>query len=499
MKKTMFRCMVLLLSSCAMGMGWGLSASVNAAAVGAGATVSAGAAVTVAGSAARTNSAPAAPEAVRAQAREIFAHIVGIESSIGKGKVPLVAKYLADRFKAGGFPAADIHILPLGETASLVVRYRGGGRGGRPIAFIAHMDVVTAKRSDWQRDPYRLTEENGFFFGRGTSDVKQEVALLTATFLRLKAEGFVPTRDLIIAFSGDEETAQATARDLVTAHRDLVDAEFALNGDGGGGVLSEGSAKPLIFYVQGAEKSSAQFLLTTRNPGGHSSQPRPDNAIYELADALKAVQGYSFAVKWNEWTLGDFKAAGPVTPGPLGAAMAKFAAAPGNVAAAAEISKNPAFVGRIRTTCVATMITGGHAENALPQSATATINCRIFPGTSAAEVQKILQGLVGPKVDVRQGYDALVSDASPMRADVMNAAAKAVEAADPGAPVVPTQAAYATDGAVYRNAGIPTYGVGSVFIMDSEEFAHGLNERIRVNEFYKGLIFWDALIKALAG
>jgi len=361
------------------------------------------------------------------------------------------------------------------------------------------MDVVTAKRSDWQRDPYRLTEENGFFFGRGTSDVKQEVALLTATFLRLKAEGFVPTRDLIIAFSGDEETAQATARDLVTAHRDLVDAEFALNGDGGGGVLSEGSAKPLIFYVQGAEKSSAQFLLTTRNPGGHSSQPRPDNAIYELADALKAVQGYSFAVKWNEWTLGDFKAAGPVTPGPLGAAMAKFAAAPGNVAAAAEISKNPAFVGRIRTTCVATMITGGHAENALPQSATATINCRIFPGTSAAEVQKILQGLVGPKVDVRQGYDALVSDASPMRADVMNAAAKAVEAADPGAPVVPTQAAYATDGAVYRNAGIPTYGVGSVFIMDSEEFAHGLNERIRVNEFYKGLIFWDALIKALAG
>ena len=484
-----------LLSAAAMSAGCGLSADVNAAAVSAGAAATAGAADSAGGS----HSAAAAPEAVRAQAREIFAHIIGIESSIGKGNVPVVAKYLADRFKAGGFPAADIHILPLGETASLVVRYRGSGRGGRPIAFIAHMDVVTAKRSDWQRDPYRLTEENGFFFGRGTSDVKQEVALLTATFLRLKAEGFVPTRDLIIAFSGDEETAQATARDLVTAHRDLVDAEFALNGDGGGGVLSEGSAKPLIFYVQGAEKSSGQFLLTTHNAGGHSSQPRADNAIYELADALKAVQGYAFPVKWNEWTLGDFKAAGPVTPGPLGAAMSKFAAEPGNAAAAAEISKNPAFVGRIRTTCVATMITGGHAENALPQSATATINCRIFPGTGAAEVQKTLQGLVGPRVDVRQGYDALVSDASPLRADVMNAAAKAVQAADPGAPVVPTQAAYATDGAVYRNAGIPTYGVGSVFIMDSEEFAHGLNERIRVNEFYKGLTFWDAMIKALAG
>jgi len=367
------------------------------------------------GAAGNTGTAAAAPDPVRAQAREIFAHIVGIESSIGKGKVPLVAKYLADRFKAGGFADADIHILPLGETASLVVRYRGKGGGAKPIAFMAHMDVVTAKRSDWQRDPYTLTEENGFFYGRGTSDVKQEVALLTATFLRLKAEGFVPTRDLIIAFSGDEETAQATARDLVTAHRDLVDAEFALNGDGGGGVLAEVSAKPLIFYVQGAEKSSGEFLVTTHNPGGHSSQPRSDNAIYELADALKTLQHYEFPVQWNVWTLGDFKAASQVTPAPLGAAMARFAADPGNAAAAAELSKNPAFVGRVRTTCVATMLSGGHAENALPQSATATVNCRIFPGTSAADVQKTLQGLVGPKVDVRPGYDALVSDASPMR------------------------------------------------------------------------------------
>jgi acetylornithine deacetylase/succinyl-diaminopimelate desuccinylase-like protein len=473
------------------------------------ATLCAGAAADAAGAppapastAAAASATASTPAPVRAQAREIFSAIVGIESSIGKGKVPLVAKYLAERFKAGGFPAADIHILPLGETASLVVRYRGSGTGGRPIDFIAHMDVVTAKRSDWQRDPYRLTEENGFFFGRGTSDVKQEVALLTETFLRLRAEGFVPTRDLIIAFSGDEETAQATARDLVTTHRQLVDAEFALNGDGGGGVLSEGSAKPFIFYVQGAEKSSAQFLLTTHNPGGHSSEPRTDNAIYELADALKAVQRYEFPVKWNEWTVGDFKAAGGVTPGPLGAAMARFAADPGSpatAAAAAEIAKNPAFVGRIRTTCVATLISGGHAENALPQSATATVNCRIFPGTSAADVQKTLQGLVGPNVDVKQGYDALVSDASPIRADVMKAVATAVAASDPGAPVVPTQAAYATDGAVFRNAGIPTYGVGGVFIMDSEQFAHGLNERIRVNEFYNGLVYWDVLIKALAG
>jgi acetylornithine deacetylase/succinyl-diaminopimelate desuccinylase-like protein len=449
---------------------------------------------------AAATSAPAAvvPDAVRAQAREIFAAIVGIESSIGKGKVPEVAAYLAQRFKAGGFPAADIHILPLGETASLVVRYRGKGTG-RPIAFIAHMDVVTANRKDWQRDPYHLTEENGFFFGRGTADVKQEVALLTTTFLRLKAEGFVPNRDLIIAFSGDEETQQLTARDLVTAHRDLLDAEFAINGDGGGGVLSEGSAKPEIFYVQGAEKSSAQILLTTHNPGGHSSQPRADNAIYELADALKAVQRYEFPVMWNEWTIGDFKTASAATAGPLGEAMTRFAAHPGDAAAAAVIAKNPAFIGRIRTTCVATMLSGGHAENALPQSATATINCRIFPGTSAAAVLRTLQEVVGPKVEVKMGYDALVSNASPMRADVMSAIATAVHAASPGVPVVPTQAAYATDGAVFRNGGIPTYGAGSVFIMDSEEFSHGENERIRVSEFYRGLTFWDVLIKTLAG
>jgi acetylornithine deacetylase/succinyl-diaminopimelate desuccinylase-like protein len=451
-----------------------------------------------AGAVEKSNAPATAPSAVRVQAREIFAHIVGIESSIGKGNVPLVAKYLAERFKAAGFPEADIHMLPLGETASLVVRYRGKG-GGKPIAFIAHMDVVTAKRSDWQRDPYTLTEENGFFYGRGTSDVKQEVALLTATFIRLKSEGYVPKRDLILAFSGDEETEQATAKDLVTRHRDLVDAEFALNGDGGGGVLAEGTAKASIFYVQGAEKSSAQFLLTTHNAGGHSSQPRADNAIYELADALKAVQRYEFPVMWNEWTLGDFKAASLVTPGPAGEAMGRFAADPGNAAAAAEISKTPAYVGRIRTTCVATMLAGGHAENALPQSATATINCRIFPGMSAADVQKTLQGLVGANVEVKLGYDALVSNASPLRPDIMKAVAKAVAASDPGVPVVPTQAAYATDGAVFRNGGIPTYGAGGVFIMGSEEFAHGLNERIRVNEFYKGLNYWYVLIKAVAG
>jgi acetylornithine deacetylase/succinyl-diaminopimelate desuccinylase-like protein len=449
--------------------------------------------------AAASPAAPPAPEAVRAEARDIFAAAIGYETSIGKGQVPKLAADLAGRFRKAGFAAADVHVLPLGETASLVVRYRGSGNGGRPIAFLAHLDVVTAKRSDWKRDPYHLTEENGYFYGRGTSDIKQEVALLTETFLRLKAEGFVPSRDLIIAFSGDEETAQATAEDLVSHHRDLVDAEFALNGDGGGGILDETTAKPTVYYVQGAEKYSVSFSLTTHNPGGHSSQPRADNAIYELADALKAVQGYQFPVMWNDWTLGDFKATGELTPGPLGEAMRRFAADPHDAAAAAEISRHPAHVGRVRTTCVATMLQGGHAENALPQSATATVNCRVFPGTAVADVEQALQRLAGPAVEVKRNYEPTPSQPSPLREDVMRAVARAVEAANPGARIVPSQAAYATDGLVYRNAGIPTYGVSATFEKPSEMFAHGLDERIQVASFYAGLTHWYVLIKALAG
>jgi acetylornithine deacetylase/succinyl-diaminopimelate desuccinylase-like protein len=462
-------------------------------------SILAAALVLCAGTVAKPPASAPTGAAERAKAREIFEHIVGIESSVGRGNVPAVANYLAGLFLAGGFPAGDVHVLPLGETASLVVRYRGSGRGGRPIDLIAHMDVVTANRSDWQRDPFRLIEEGGYFFGRGTSDVKQEVALITTTFLALKAQGYVPSRDLIVAFSGDEETEGATARDLVTTHRDLVDAEFALNADGGGGVLAEGSAKPQILYLQGAEKSSVSYTLTTRNPGGHSSMPRPDNAIYELADALKAVQRLKFPVEWNDWTLGDFKATGALTPGPLGDAMTRFAANPKDEDAAGEISKNPAFVGRLRTTCVATRLAGGHANNALPQSAVATVNCRIFPGTSAEEVRAALQQAVGAEVEVRQAEEAHVSAASPLRPDVLAAVTRAVEAADPGARVVPTQAAYATDGAIYRSAGIPTYGCGGVFIMDSEEFAHGLNERIRVGAFYDALTYWSVLIRSFAG
>ena len=251
--------------------------------------------------------------------------------------------------------------------------------------------------------------------------------------------------------------------------------------------------------MQGAEKSSATFSLTARNPGGHSSMPRADNAIYDLAAALTAVQHHEFPIMTNDWTLGDFRAAGTLTPGPLGSAMLKFATDPKDAAAAAEIARNPSYVGKLRTTCVATMLAGGHAENALPQSAVGTINCRIFPGVSPATVQQTLQSLAGPSIEVTMNYEPLVSDASPLRKDVIAAVEKAVGAANPGAVIVPTMAAYATDGAVFRKYGIPTYGVGSTFTKNSDEFAHGLDERIPVTSFYSGLVHWDVLIKTLAG
>lgn len=444
-------------------------------------------------------SVEAATAESKAEARQIFQDVIAFKTSVGLGQVPAMVDYLTAKFRAAGFPAEDIHVVPLGETAALVVRYRGTGKGGKPILFMAHMDVVTAKPEDWERDPFTLIEENGYFFGRGTLDIKSEVALLSQTFLRLKRAKFVPTRDLILAFTGDEESTMETAKLLAGPHRDLVDAEFALNGDGGGGQLDDATGAPLVFRVQGAEKSYASYELTTHNAGGHSSQPRPDNAIYDLADALKKLQAYAFPVQWNDWTIGSFQAAATVTPGPIGEAMARFAANPGDPSAAAVLASEPTLIGRTRTTCVATMLRGGHADNALPQSATAVVNCRIFPGTAPEDVKATLQQVVGEKVEVAILGHPHSSGPSPVRKDVMDAVAKAVHQGYPGVKLVPDMAPYATDGSVYRGAGIPTYGVSSTFVKASDEFSHGLNERIPVDAFYKGLDYWDVIIHTLAG
>jgi acetylornithine deacetylase/succinyl-diaminopimelate desuccinylase-like protein len=438
-------------------------------------------------------------EAERAQAREIYRRVIGFDTSVEGGQTPAMATYLADRFRVGGFAAEDVRVFPFEHTAALVVRYRGDGSGGRPILFLAHMDVVPARRADWARDPFTLVEENGYFYGRGTLDNKAGVALLTATFLQLRAQGFTPTRDLVIVFTGDEETTGATARMLLNEHRELVDAEFALNSDAGQGSLNDATGAAVSYSLQTAEKTFASFTLTARNPGGHSSQPRADNAIFDLMDALARVRAYQFPVMWNDTTIAFMRDIGPVTEGPLGAAMTRFAQRPGDRRAVATLSASPFHVGQIRTTCIPTLLQAGHADNALPQSAVATVNCRIFPGVTIDHVRGELQRLAGERVAVAQLDEYWSSDASPLREDVLAAATAAVHASYPGVRITPGMAAGATDGVFFRGAGIPTYGVAEYFLKDSDDFAHGLDERLPVASFYNGLTHWRVMIAELAG
>ncbi len=446
-----------------------------------------------------TNAAGQAPsEAQRTQARAIYERIVEIDTSTGAQNIAM-ANYLAEEFRAGGFAADDIHLISAGDTAGLLVRYRGDGSGGRPILLLAHMDVVPALRADWERDPFTMVEENGFFFGRGSLDNKAGVAHLTSTFLTLRAEGFTPTRDLIIWFSGDEETTGATTQALLAEHRALLgEAEFALNSDAGGGELNA-QGRGVSFGLQTAEKTYASFTLTARNPGGHSSVPRADNAIYELSDALTRLRAFQFPVMWNATTIESFRSAAASLSGAEAQAMRRFVENPGDRVAARTLARNPGISTMMRTTCVATMLSAGHAENALPQSASATVNCRVFPGVPVADVLAELRAIAGGNVEVAPLGPANFSDASPLRADVMQAATRAVHSVHPGATITPFMSAGATDGLFFRAAGIPTYGVGAVFIGDQDAFAHGLNERVPVPSFYQGLTHWRVLVTELAG
>jgi acetylornithine deacetylase/succinyl-diaminopimelate desuccinylase-like protein len=433
------------------------------------------------------------------KAREIFARAIGFKTQVGFGQVPEMAKYLAGEFRVAGFPDADIQWFPLGETGSLLVRYRGDGSGGKPILMLSHMDVVTAKREDWVRDPFTLTEENGFFYGRGTFDIKESLVCIVATMLRLKSEGFVPRRDLVLLLTGDEETTMDTARDMMAKHHDLLDADFALNPDSGSADLDETTGKPIIYGFETAEKTYANYTLTVRNPGGHSAEPRADNAIYELAAALAKVQAYQFPVMSNETTRAFFAGSAALAPAPLGAAMHDFSADPSNAAAAQVLSKDSHYVGMLRTTCVATMLQAGHAENALPETATANINCRIFPGVDPVAVKHALEQLVPAGVEVAMSGTPFWSAPSPLRADVVDAIKRTVHKLHPGIPVVPRQDSGASENIVTRGAGIPTYGTFESFIKPSDYFAHGLNEREPVASFYEGLQFWYLLLNDLAG
>ncbi len=434
------------------------------------------------------------------EALEIFRDIIGMRTAAGHGKVPAMADYLALHFFDAGFDPEDVHVIRQTistgeEVASLVVRYRGNGLANRkPVLLLAHMDVVDAIRSDWVREPFVLIEEDGFFFGRGTSDNKTGVTTLTSAFLRLQRAGFTPTRDLIIAFTGDEETTMETIQHLLTDHRELIDADYVLNSDAGGGYRDR-DHNDVSYNLQAAEKTYVTYELTIRNPGGHSSVPRSDNAVYELASVLKNIEQHQFPARLNEVTRRYFEEMSSLVEGEVGDAMGVYARDPDNAAARDILGRYPAFNATTGTTCVATMLKAGHAENALPQSATATVNCRLFPGVPEAEVRtQLMQAAANPDLEIRVAGPVWEGPMSELREDVTAAVADAARGQYGDVPLVPYMASGATDSLHTRVAGMPSYGTGGLSMRPEDMFAHGLNERVPVDSFYKALDHWYTML-----
>jgi acetylornithine deacetylase/succinyl-diaminopimelate desuccinylase-like protein len=437
---------------------------------------------------------------------EIYAHellrdSITFRSFRGERQVVPLTEFLAKKFVDAGFPERDVHLLPIdsdGEpVASLVVRYRGSANSKRPILFMAHTDVVAAS-GDWHRDPFELTEDDGRYWGRGVLDDKFATTILTTSFVRLKSEGFVPERDLIIAFTGDEETRMLSTRSLTEDHFDLIKAEFAFNVDAGAGRLSD-DYKPLATFLQFAEKTYASFKITARSPGGHSSKPIAENAIADIAAAITAIHEFDFPVQSNDETRAYFAEMGKLTDGELGTAMRRFAEDPHDQAAANYLKTQPEQVGITRTTCVPTIVGGGHAENALPESATLTVNCRVYPGVSTAEVQQTLRTVVdNPALEIAPLDEYHASPPSEIRADVYPLIDAAMPEKYSGVPIVPLLAPYTTDGVYFRRAGIPTYGLYGLFLRDGEDQSHSNNESLPIDGFYDALGFWYRLMQSSA-
>jgi carboxypeptidase PM20D1 len=431
---------------------------------------------------------------------EIYRTILAMETAKNLGNVPKMANYLKSELVEAGFTADEVEVILLGETAALVARFSGDhSASNKPILFLGHMDVVEANPDDWQRPPFELTEDDTNYYARGSIDNKFGIAHLTSTFIRLKKSGFVPNRDLLLVFSGDEETSMDTTRMLAYKRPDIAEAEFALNSDSGGGNLNS-TGQAMVYKIQAAEKTYATWEITVRNPGGHSSRPRPDNAIYDLSDAIKNIQAYRFPVRWSEMTLAFFQETGQQLGGELGEAMIRFAYDPQDQNASDRLAVESSYVGSTRTTCVVTMLRAGHAENAMPQSATATVNCRIFPGVSVSEVASVLNTVVDNKeVEFELLDNPVESPISELRDDVTAAVTKAARAQYPGVKIVAYMASGGTDGMHFRNAGIPTWAVSGRFMNPDEMFAHGLNERVPKAGFTGALDHWSIIIKELAG
>ena len=437
------------------------------------------------------------PKPVSAQAHEILTRSVGFKTVIGEGQVPAYAAYLAGVLKDGGFAAEDITITPYGETATLVARYRGTDPAAKPILVGGHMDVVSAFREDWERDPFTAVVEEGFVFGRGSSDNKFGISSMVTTLLWLKQEGFRPRRDIILALTGDEETTQSTTAVLA---QQFKHAEMYLNSDGGGALLDE-DGRPVFYGLQAAEKTYMDFEVVFTNPGGHSSRPSSHNAIYELARGISRVAAFRFPARNSELTKAYFQAAGAMEKGETGAAMLRYAADPSDREAYELLAAQPEHVGQLGTTCVATMAKAGHAPNALPQHAMANINCRVFPGESIEDIQATLVRVIDdPAASVRvvEKPRPVTSDASPLRDDVMKAVRRAIDLRVPGLRIVPSMSAGATDSLYFRNVGVPSYGVGGIFMSAKDSYAHGLNERVPLATFDGALVQWRSLLRDLS-
>lgn len=439
-------------------------------------------------------------------AREILKQLIEINTTDSVGNVTTAAEAMAKRLRDAGFPEKDIIVAgPNDRKKNLVVRFHGAGKR-KPVLFIGHLDVVEARREDWTTDPFQFIEKDGYFYGRGTQDMKEGDAILAANFIRLKKEGFQPDRDFILALTADEEGGNYNGIQwLVTHHRDWIDAEYSVNLDG---VAESQMGRPSLFNIDVSEKVYADFTLETTNPGGHSSVPRHDNAIYSLAAALTRLQAYSFPLKLNDVSRKYLEYSARRAEGQRSADLLAAAKIPPDPQAVERLSEDANYNSILRTTCVATMLSGGHAPNALPQAARANVNCRIFPGEEPEEVRKTLAGVIAdPQVSVRvveqHTADGRVNvpvsvPPSPMNAELMGAVEKIVSRMWPGVPVIPDMSQGASDSTFLRLGGIPSYVFSGVFLDSDDVRAHGRDERIRASSFDEGVEFLYRLIHELA-
>lgn len=440
-----------------------------------------------------------APSNRRAAERALFEKIVEIPTVAGRpAEFRKLTSLLAAEFREAGI--ANVMVKDHDGTQTLIARWAAARPGGKkPILLMAHMDVVEAKASDWKHPPFEFREHDGYYLGRGTSDNKGQLVGLVLAIQELMRQGFQPTRDLIVLFTGDEETTGNGARRAMTEWRTLVDAEYAINFDAGGGSLYK-DGRVEGFLVQIAEKTYADYRLTATNRGGHSSSPRPDNAIYALAGALKAIEAHRFTPMVNEGTRAQFQMLAEQDKGRLGELIKSWLAESQHRERADLVEAM--LPGYTRTRCVATMLSGGHSPNALPQKAEANVNCRIFPGVKIEEVRRQLQSLAGPDVVVTlvEGSPTPETDPSPVRADLLDAYRAALAIRFRNAPVVPMMSAWATDGAFVRSGGIPVYGLSGVWgIVGEPSGSHGLDERILIEGFHGQVPITVEFLKQLAG